>query len=361
MPIEDNRFYELIAKYLRQDINDEERDTLFAEIASDEGRRIVFDKLTKSSKKTSAKETLAFKYARLQDKISQTSPHVGEEVIRYSKTTRTFWWYAAASVLLIIGITTLFYGNLILKNDSITTILVEVPKGEKKIVTMPDGTQIWLNGGSVIQYSSTFGKKDRNIILSGEAYFTVTKNSTLPMVVEAKQVKVEVLGTIFNIRAYEDEPKVETVLVEGKVQLYINNDKSELHTMAPGDIIEIAPRKPAPLTDNNHDTTFLSIKKINDDFVLTKKHFANTQEQGLPAAVAWKDDILVFDNEPLASAISKIEKWYNVEINVTNPTLNTLRISGTFEEDSVEQLLSILKITGATFEYRIGKDGITLY
>src|SRR5690606_394416 len=129
----------------------------------------------------------------------------------------------------------------------------------------------------------------------------------------------------------------------------------------PGDIIEVVPQKPILLTDIDHDTTFLSVEKLKDDFVLTKKHFVNTQEQGLPAAVAWKDDILVFDNEPLASAVSNIEKWYDAEIDITNPALNTLRISGTFEEDSVEELLSILKITGAAFEYRIDKDGITIY
>ncbi|HLT87795.1 MAG TPA: FecR domain-containing protein [Sphingobacterium sp.] len=356
MPIGDNRFYELIAKYLSNDINDKERETLLTENSVNEERKLVFETLTKSSKKARTKDVLEFKYARVQDRIAEHSDDLSKKTSIHQAPKRFLWW-SAASILLIIGIGFGFYQYSIKEKS----ILVEVPKGEKKNITLADGTQVWLNGGSSIEYSSAFGKTNRNITLSGEAYFSVTKNSILPMIVQAKQIKVEVLGTTFNIRAYEDEPKVETVLVEGKVQLYINDDNSERHTMAPGDIIEVVPQKPILLTDIDHDTTFLSVEKLKDDFVLTKKHFVNTQEQGLPAAVAWKDDILVFDNEPLASAVSKIEKWYDAEIDITNPALNTLRISGTFEEDSVEELLSILKITGAAFEYRIDKDGITIY
>lgn len=358
MPVEDNRFYELIAKYLRQDISDEEYNALFTEITSKEERKVVFETLTKSSKKIRPKDVLEFKYAHVQHKIADLPNNLSDEPIMHRAPRRLLWWYAA-SILLIIGIGFGFYQYSMME----TSILVEVPKGEKKNITLADGTQVWLNGGSNIRYSSTFGKTNRNIVLSGEAYFSVTKNNALPMVVEAKQVKIEVLGTTFNVRAYEDEPNIETTLVEGKVQLYIDNDKSLSHAMEPGDLIEIAPRKPDTFAGKkrNKEPVLTSTKKIKEDLVLTKKHFLNIQEQGITAAIAWKDNMLVFDNEPLASAISKIEKWYNANIDITNPELNTLRISGTFKEPSVKELLSVLKISGATFDYHVEGDNVTIY
>ena len=107
-----------------------------------------------------------------------------------------------------------------------------VPNGSKTKLILQDGTKVWLNAGSKIQYDSDFGKKNRLLKLSGEAYLEVAKDENCPFIVDAGEVKVKVLGTCFNVRAYKDNEEIKVALLKGTVEMETNN----------GDMLKLAPK-----------------------------------------------------------------------------------------------------------------------
>ena len=106
------------------------------------------------------------------------------------------------------------------KHIKIAYVQITVPNGQKRTVTLPDGTKIWINSGSTLSYPKIPGKKYREVRLSGEALFEVTKNKHRPFIVKTKEVSVKVLGTVFNVSAYPGDKTIETTLVRGRVLAY---------------------------------------------------------------------------------------------------------------------------------------------
>lgn len=187
--------------------------------------------------------------------------------------------------------------------------------GETFQVQLPDGTKAWLNAASSLKFPAAFSGIERNVELTGEAYFEVSKNKLKPFIVMAKGTRTVVLGTHFNIMAYKDEPVVKTTLIEGSVQLSKGNIKVVLK---PGQEGRMA----------NNDTEF-SVTEVD----------AN-------AAVAWKNGLFVFEDESLENIMKKIERWYNVEV-VYQDVDKSLQFGASISRhDSVSDVLEWLELTG---------------
>ena len=233
---------------------------------------------------------------------------------------------------------------------------VEVPYGSKSRIVLPDGSVVNLNSGSSLKYSSSdFSFGSRSVLLTGEGFFSVTKDSERPFYVTTSGIKVKVLGTTFNIKAYPDENIEEATLVSGKVEIYASSDKTEKE-------------KPIVLKPNQR-AVFLKSKNnflINDSGMVSpvstpvKLKAVNLQPSSkTEQTISWKENKLIFDNESFSSLVIRIERWYDVKIIVNYPELNSARFTGKFDKETLEQVLNAL-VTVTPFNYNIKQNLITI-
>ncbi|HVW98723.1 MAG TPA: FecR domain-containing protein [Mucilaginibacter sp.] len=207
---------------------------------------------------------------------------------------------------------------------------IETPTGGQYQVKLPDGTSVWLNAASSLKYPASFAaKSERSVQLSGEAYFEVAKDKAHPFIVKTASQEVQVLGTHFNINAYDDETSVKTTLLEGSVKVGVPG--------APVSKI-LKPGEQAQNTDGRFTVT-----EVNTDY-----------------AVAWKDGYFRFNDKTLETGMREIARWYNVEVNYKNPALKTELLAGTISKySSIGQVLRKMELTGA-FHFKVTGREITV-
>jgi len=186
--------------------------------------------------------------------------------------------------------------------DDETPEVLVVPFGKKARVKLSDGSQIWINAGSRIIFPSQFSKNRREVYLIGEAYFEVAHNPKKPFLVKTSTVSVRVLGTSFNVSSYPDDDFVSAVLKEGKIRME-ENDAGYFDTK-----VELRPNQIA-----------IFKKDGNGIQVHETKHELYT---------IWKDGLLNFEGEELNSLITKVERFYNISLELKNPELGEERITG---------------------------------
>ena len=252
-------------------------------------------------------------------------------------------WAIAASVIGVISITLVKYNNSnqqkngpsMVAQTSATT--VSAAKGNRVTDTLPDGTIVWLNGNSHIEYNENFGKEKREITLYGEAFFDVAHNADVPLIVHAKTVNITVKGTAFNVKAYPEDSKVEASLIRGSIELTVKKSPGKRILLHPSEKITI-------ITDGTvgvgHD------KKENSNNI--PYHIAELKaesQSNLIPEISWMQNKLVFDSERFEDIISKMEKWYDITINADNKELLEQRFSAVFEKESISEALTALQYT----------------
>lgn len=199
---------------------------------------------------------------------------------------------------------------------------VSAGEGQKSRIVLADGTEVWLNSESKIKVTESDFTVSRSVELTGEAYFKVTKNPKVPFVVRTKAYNVEVYGTEFNIMAYDDFKRTETTLVNGMVK--IRQNKQEL-IMKPGETV-----------------------------VYADKGF--TVKTGrVEQAVSWKDEKFYFDAIPLSELAIRLERWYNVKIEISDTNLKNRLYSGVFKNE--ETIWQVLDVIGRTSPIRYERKG----
>jgi len=198
---------------------------------------------------------------------------------------------------------------------------VSTPRGGQYHLRLSDGTSVWLNAGSVLTYPVSFDHKERQVKLSGEAYFEVARDSTRPFKVQTIQQNISVLGTHFNVSAYDDDNTTKTTLLEGKVavQRLKSPDKKILN-----------PGQQALTSSNAKNNSVVIINVDTTD------------------AIAWKNGYFQFQDESLESILKKVSRWYDVDIDYSkNQISNQLFFSGTVSKyKNASQVLRILELTG---------------
>jgi transmembrane sensor len=213
------------------------------------------------------------------------------------------------------------------------TLTASTAKGQTYQFTLPDGTKVWLNADSKLEFPSNFvNSKTRNVKLSGEGYFEVAKDKAHPFIVATDKQEVEVLGTHFNINSYADKGSVRTTLLEGSVRVAIGNSST------------LSGRSPS-LPEGERSSIVL---KPNQQSVLTGSNRIKVTDVDTELAVAWKEGFFKFNEERLDEIMTKVSRWYDVEISYADPTLKGKTFNGTVSRFSnVSQLLKKLELTGA--------------
>jgi len=194
---------------------------------------------------------------------------------------------------------------------------ISTPNGGEWQIQLPDGSTVWLNAASSIQYSLNIGTaKQRLVKLDGEAYFEVAKNAAHPFIVETDKQSVEVLGTHFNINSYKDERITKTTLLEGSVRVS-HNTTNESEVLKPGE-------------ESLVSVSGMDVKEVNVD-----------------EAIAWKNGYFMFNNERQESILRKVARWYNVEIEYADADAKSVMYYGTVSRfEKISKVLTKFEQTG---------------
>lgn len=259
------------------------------------------------------------------------------------KYYRIMW---AAAAVLILFFWFFFRTN---ENAEVKPInnTVSTKAGDKACINLPDGSKVWLNGDSKITYVGDFGNKTREVYLSGEAFFDVTKDKTKPFIIHTRTINLKVLGTAFNVRSYDNEKETETALVRGSVEITLRNRPNQKIFLKPGEKL---------LVKNFPVDTSLKYKKQNRDeeipiAVLTNMHYYGTDSSSVETS--WTKNQLEFNDEPLDKIALNLERWFNVRVTIMNESLKKEKYTATIEEDDkLEDFLEALKLTEG-FHYYI--------
>lgn len=233
---------------------------------------------------------------------------------------------AAIIILPLVGVltTTWYYEQTVVSQD-MQMMECYVPNGERKQLTLPDGSTVWLNAGSTLFYPKTFGKK-RTLYLSGEGNFTVVKNKEKPFIVKTNYIDVEALGTVFNVHSYPDEDKTITILEVGKIRVDDKSGISESVILSPNE----------QLVYNHANASF---KKSRVD---------------ASRLSSWTEGILIFQQETLSEVFRSLERKYNVKINYNDSKFANMTFTVRFRaEETLDEALEVLKRIGVNFKYKI--------
>ena len=228
------------------------------------------------------------------DELSKmTTPGALEKTSRKSKVRRLVYRYAAAAAAVAIaGLSGVFVDREINYNKmTAQTNVLEVPAGQRMSVTLSDGTQVQLNGNSRIEYPVIFSRKQRNVKLSGEAFFEVKHDERHPFIVETFASKVEVLGTRFNVYADEASECFSAALVDGKVKVTTNDETAEQVVLAPDEMV----------------------KFVNNHLVVTKVDAENL--------ISWTEGYVNLADTDFESLMHRFENVYGVKIVIERETM----------------------------------------
>jgi transmembrane sensor len=237
------------------------------------------------------------------------------------------------------------------------TTRVEVPYGSKSRVVLPDGSVVNLNSGSSLTYSvSDFDSVNRSVFLVGEGFFNVTKNAERPFYVSTPGMKLKVLGTTFNVKAYPDDNTEEATLVSGKVEIYSSSDNIES-----GKPIVLKPNQVAIFDKSKNNLHSFSKTDLTSTEIIPVKLRAINSQPAIKTdqTISWKENMLTFDNENFNDLIVKIERWYDVKIIVNDPGLLSVRFTGRFDKETIEQVFNAL-VSIVPFNYTIKQNLITI-
>ncbi len=297
---------EIISRYFRGQLADNDYELLTQQL-QDKSVREYFEKFKHAWEEQPELDELGYRNAnRLSYLINKPDAH------KIPLPRRIWVQVASVAAILLFG---LFAGTALthlLSDKPLTeTLVFETPRGEKSHVELPDGSEVWLNARTRLIYRS-FSSKSRQVELKGEAFFKVARNEQAPFVVKTNECEVEVLGTTFNVMAYDEFGRKEITLLNGKVNVRMGEAEKVLK---PGQAL------------------------------ILKNHYFYVDEVNPSEASGWVQNKFNFKNIPLSELMKRLENWYDVDITLENKTGREVNFTGTFKnEESIWQVLDAIKV-----------------
>lgn len=245
------------------------------------------------------------------------------------------WWrIAAAAVIMLMCSIGYFYYHQVEKPQ--TWHSVKVLEGTTRKLVLADGTTVWINAGSHIKYSRDFGKASRTIYLDGEAYFDIAANKkNIPFLVKTKHFTIRDIGTVFNIKAYSDEPSFEATVVEGKIsvegKLSKHDEENSKVFLEKKQVLKINSQADK-VTENETTPERIKVLAIEDSQIQLYN--------------GWKDDFLVFEGASFNELAKIIERRYAVEVIFKDEALKAYKYTGSFR--NVAKITNVMNIIKAT-------------
>lgn len=275
---------------------------------------------------------------RILHRDSRKALGIVQRKIRWNRYRRFIGKAAVAASLFIglAGISLALYQNKKGKTYS-ETITITTNAGMRSSVKLPDGTTVFLNAESVLEYPIAFDKKERKVRLDGEAYFNVVHNEKQPFTVDTpgNEVAIEVLGTVFNLQAYSRDSSIQATLVSGKIRYNIPADSCS-YLLRPSDMItyDIAKKK-------------LSYEKVDTGRI-----------------ISWIDGCFIFKDTSIPDITRQLSHYYSVDFIIEDKRIEDYVFTGKFKDAPLEQILNYLRLSsgiGFKTSENNGRDQIRLY
>lgn len=284
---------------------------------------------------------------------------IKQKVSEY-KFLRTIRIAAGWAALLAIGslLTVLIITQRERKASS-SICVISTPLGSRSQIILPDGTQVWLNAGTTIRYPGNFSGSQRDLYLSGEAFFKVKTDRSRPFIVHTAKLNIKAIGTTFNVKAYPTENKVSTTLVEGIVKLedYGTSEKKFSYTLKPNQKLTYytsEPKKEEKVMGKIKAAEEVLLKGTSISTPVIVSKIIDTKH-----STSWKDKRWIIDGENLDDLAIMLERRYDIKVNIESEELKIYKFSGTIENETMEQVLNYLSIT-TPLKYEIKKGQVTL-
>lgn len=303
----------LIVKYLSNEATEEEIDELYIWLAeSEKNQKLLTDYMNIYERSYENKITYNME-GRLKELKDRMRPTTAQKPVR---TIRHWALRVAASFLILATVALAFYSfNNESNENEIPLITKSNPNGFKSTFQFPDGTIVKLNAGSTLKYPEQFNDTKRLVSLEGEAFFDVVRDESRPFIVQSKDISTTVLGTSFNINASDD--LVTVAVATGRVQVEGGGKK-----------VLLTPGEMASYRDNQLSQSTVNLEK----------------------RLAWKDNILIFENASLSYVVAELEKWYGIAIKNDVENKECL-FTGRFENENLINVLEALKFSiGINYE-----------
>jgi len=356
-----DRFAQLIAKQLSGEASEEELKELEWSLANDPSARAFYDlfreiwKTEPRKDSDNIQEDIHFQQILSIAEKEETIPPVSVEEAAPQRH-KLVWLKPLLAAAAIIGIVFLGYQLYNRNNDAdvpppVAINKIEARKGARSFLLLPDGTKVWLNSDSHIEYDEAFNGAQREVVLIGEAYFDVVKDPAHPFIVHTSDIDIRVLGTAFNVKSYPKENSIEATLIHGLIE--VTNKKE--------------PASPKLILRPHEKLVFQkpAVHEKDTKAVNTIKPFVIN---ALPAHIAdsalvetsWVYNKLIFDGETFGEIALKMERWYNKKIVFRNNRLAAIPIHYTIANESVEEALKAMQFI-EDFTFKIKENQIEIY
>lgn len=265
-------------------------------------------------------------YDLLQQALSAPPENETEQPRRQSGWLK----YAAilGGVVLLAGAVYLF--NHSHSNPEVAATVIRAGEGPRKTVVLPDGSSIILRKNSRVELAAGFNQENRQLTLTGEAFFDVTHDAQRPFMVHTAVMDIKVLGTVFNVSAYEGQHATEAALFRGKVEVTCAARPGEKIVLQPNQKLTVNATAP----DTKNTARPFTVMPLDADPV---DHKAKE--------IAWVRNRLEIENEPLSQIAGKLEKWYGIRVTFADEEVKNYRYSGTFESETILKALDALQLS----------------
>lgn len=290
----------------------------------------------------------------LMNRIKEKSLLVEDENSKVSsiapkKRKMRWYWAAAAAAAVIVIVSALGFGRMFLNQNAKKSTIREVNEistrlGSKSRVELPDGSIVWLNAGSKLTYDKNFGQDLREVTLSGEGFFDVTKMKEKPFIIHTSTIDIKVLGTVFNVKAYPQDNRTETSLIRGRVEVTIKS--------RPNDKIILTPNEKLVVENNEvverekKETKVAKEETISPNSMFPLMSIDKLKYSVVDSSLAetsWINNKLIFRDESFEDLAVQMERWYNVSIEIKDPALRQKKLNGIFETETIDEALGELK------------------
>ncbi|MFC4213435.1 FecR family protein [Pedobacter lithocola] len=282
----------------------------------------------------------------VSDQIAQLKLNFNNET-RSLKLRKSYLWLKIAAAILVVISVGIFYRGYVGQNKAngmSQAQMFTTKSGERKKITLPDGSIVLLNAKSSLSILKGFNETTREVILKGEAYFDVAHNKSKIFKVHTSDFDINVLGTAFNVKAYPDEVSSEATLIRGLITMEAVNGNGSIITLKPSQKVTF------------YKTVALASKQkvLKPEAArpeITINHYTLIKDSTI-VETAWTQNRIEIYDQNFDDIKSVLEKWYSVEIKFTDPEIEKYRFTATFSHESIDQVLSALQKV-ENFKYEI--------
>ena len=283
-----------------------------------------------------------------EDLWNRIETTIEEPVTKSFVSIKMIRWVAAAAVITAIIAGAFLLGRQKTGDNTFAQNVVTQPSSKRHVV-LPDGTNVWLNGSSILSYNrESFGEKYREVKLVGEAFFDVTKDAQHPFIIHASSINITVKGTAFNVKAFPGQKNVETSLIRGLVDITTLQDPERKILLRPNEKIAVLTEKePVKQTEDKTEQPLFVISKLHVD------------EKNILPETVWMNRSLSFDNESLEHLAPKLEGWFSVTLHVDD-SMKHEHFTGTITKETLQETLEAMKLS-SPFAYEIKNNEVWLH